>query len=371
MISAMHIHGYRGFDHFEMDGMGPITLFVGTNNSGKTSVLEALYLLATGGDPSALWTLLNRRGERLFDDRDQRRPQLELDVCHLFRGHRIQVDSEFHLVARNDVPERKIRYSIAEMREQPKQEQLFFPDEDGDLFGPGKALRIDRGTPSISVEIPLTRRDGLVSEAIEVTRGITRVGREQLGPAQFISTDSLSAATLVRLWDTIALTDSESIVLNAIRCLDPTVERIASLSASKYFGFGSRGGFIIKQEGSEYPVPIGSMGDGMWRMLAMAIAIVRAKGGVLLVDEIDTGLHYTAMASMWRLIYKAAAENNVQVFATTHSYDCVQSLASICDEGAAENSHVTIHRIEPGRSTSIPYSEAQIRLAADEHIEIR
>ena len=58
----------------------------------------------------------------------------------------------------------------------------------------------------------------------------------------------------------------------------------------------------------------------------MAIALISAKGGVLLIDEIDTGLHYTVMADMWKLIAQTAAELDVQVFATTHSSDCVTAL---------------------------------------------
>ena len=65
MISSLHIEGYRGFDKFEMTDLGRVNLLVGTNNSGKTSVLEAIYLPISAGDPVSLWQLLWRRGERL------------------------------------------------------------------------------------------------------------------------------------------------------------------------------------------------------------------------------------------------------------------------------------------------------------------
>src|SRR5450755_4445457 len=96
MISSLTSEGYRCFDHFEMSGLGHINLLVGTNNSGKTSVLEAIYLLSSMGDPAALWQLLWRRGERLpptlltAPDRPARRSPIELDVAHLFNGHEAQ-----------------------------------------------------------------------------------------------------------------------------------------------------------------------------------------------------------------------------------------------------------------------------------------
>ena len=74
------------------------------------------------------------------------------------------------------------------------------------------------------------------------------------------------------------------------------------------------GGVVLKLHGVPYRVPIGSAGDGMWRMLGLALALSNAKGGVLLVDEIDTGLHYSVMENMWRMISERAVVLDVQVF---------------------------------------------------------
>src|SRR5207245_797926 len=107
-----------------------------------------------------------------------------------------------------------------------------------------------------------------------------------------------------------------------------------------------RGGFIVKSRAYEQPIPIGSFGDGMWRLLAIAIAISQCKGGVLLVDEIDTGLHYTVLPAMWRLIMESAHDLDVQVFATTHSSDCIEALASVCASDALLSDSTTLHRVE-------------------------
>jgi AAA15 family ATPase/GTPase len=173
----------------------------------------------------------------------------------------------------------------------------------------------------------------------------------------------------VSLWDKVALTPNENLVLRALQFLDQDIERIAAQSAQTYYQ--TRGGFIIKWRGNEQPIPIGSMGDGMWRMLAMAIAITQCKGGVLLVDEIDTGLHYTVTSDMWRLIFGAAKDLDVQVFATTHSFDCIHSLASVCLSETDSTNTVTLQRIEMGKVKAVPYSESEIRVAAEKNIEVR
>jgi AAA15 family ATPase/GTPase len=112
------------------------------------------------------------------------------------------------------------------------------------------------------------------------------------------------------------------------------------------------------------------MGDGIWRMFALSIAIALSKGGTLLVDEIDTGLHYTVMSKMWNLIYSAAKEFDVQVFATTHSYDCVYSLAQICADSDPHNK-ITVQRIEANKHQSVPYDQEELTVAAAREIEVR
>ncbi len=88
-------------------------------------------------------------------------------------------------------------------------------------------------------------------------------------------------------------------------------------------------------------MPIGSLGDGIWRrMLGLALSVVQSPGVTLLVDEIDTGLHHTVMKDLWRFLYSCAVQFDVQIVATTHSRDCVQSLAVICREDVAEGSEV-------------------------------
>ena len=225
--------------------------------------------------------------------------------------------------------------------------------------------------PPVSV-LPLSRAGGIFAETLDAPPRRLRQRSSEAYPALFITTESLTSEELNALWNKVALTPNESLVLRALQFLDPNIERIAAQVAQSpgYYGVSARGGFIVKLKGLEQPIPIGSMGDGMWRMLAMAIALTQCRGGVLLVDEVDTGLHYTVMSQMWRLIYNAAKELDIQVFATTHSYDCVYSLAQICT-GSDPRNRVTVQRIETGKSHSIPCDQDEISVAATREIEVR
>jgi AAA domain, putative AbiEii toxin, Type IV TA system len=190
-------------------------------------------------------------------------------------------------------------------------------------------------------------------------------------PSLFVTAESLTVDELLSLWDKVTLTTHEDRVYIALRFLGSGIERVAPQASRREYYGNQRGGFLVKLKGHDRPVPIGSMGDGMWRIMAIAIAIAQCKDGVLLIDEIDTGLHYSVMTNMWRLIFGAAKELNVQVFATTHSYDCVKSLAELCHTEPGVGTDVTLQRIERGKKKSVPYTAKEIETAAIHQIEVR
>jgi hypothetical protein len=367
MISSVHIEGYRGFQRFDMSNLGQVNLLVGTNNSGKTSVLEALHLLTTRGDPMSLWQVLWRRGERV-PGASARRPQAELDVSHLFTGHDTHIGSKFLISATNQAPGRSLTVAIAEYT--PKQKNERGAEQDG-LMPSSLNLHI-KGTPAPPVStIPLSRTLGISADVLEVPQRFRRRNTED-NVSQFITSESLDSDDLISMWDRIALSRSEDLVLKALRFLDCDIERVAAQATTQtYYGTAFRGGFIVKTRKYEQPIPIGSFGDGMWRLLAMAIAISQCRGGVLLVDEIDTGLHYTVLPDMWRLIMEAARSLEVQVFATTHSSDCIQALADACASDRLLSDSTTLHRVERNSEHSVSYTGTEIMRATDKQVEVR
>jgi len=367
MISSVHIEGYRGFQSFDMSSLGRVNLLVGTNNSGKTSVLEALHLLTTRGDPMSLWQVLWRRGERIPGG-NPRRPQAELDVSHLFTGHDAHIGSKFVVSATNQIPGRSLSIAIAEYT-QPRQRNDRTPEQEG--LPPGLVLHI-KGTPAPLIgTVPLTRTLGILSDVLETPQRFRRRNAED-NASQFITSESLDSDDLISMWDRISLSRSEDLVLKALRFLDCDIERIAAQATTQtYYGTAFRGGFIVKVKSHEQPIPIGSFGDGMWRLLAMAVAISQCAGGVLLVDEVDTGLHYTVLPDMWRLIMESARSLDVQVFATTHSSDCIQALADACASDKLLSDSTTLQRVERKSDKSVSYSGLEIQRAADKRVEVR
>ena len=353
-----------------MRGLGRVNLLVGMNNCGKTSILECIELLRSTGHPNVLSSILRRRGEwSHVKDRDS---EPLLDVKRLFSGYDLQgeivIEGECDGAVDLSDWNGKVAMHVVDPRESEPGEPDPY-DEDGDFTLAVKwSDREDDSNPSV---LPF----GITSDGHMSARVPRRFLRTRNGPldqgVQFIRTSGMTAPDVVRLFDDVVLTENEEHVTQALRTIEPAVERVASVAIDRgpYFR-EAPGGVFIKLRETENRIPIGSMGDGMWRMLGLALALANAKGGVLLVDEIDTGLHYSVMADMWRMVSERAAALKVQVFATTHSRDCYESLAAVAEPGLP-SPKITIQRIEPHREQAIGFSDEAIAAAAERGIEAR
>ena len=128
---------------------------------------------------------------------------------------------------------------------------------------------------------------------------------------------------------------------------------------------------VIKQRNSNRSVPLKSFGDGALRLYGVALALAYSNNGVLLIDEVENGIHHSLQQEFWRMVLQAALQNNVQVLATTHSWDCVRGFAT---EAAAndgvEGVLIRLDRDE-GSIRAIEYSEEELAIAARQDIEVR
>lgn len=371
MYSSIRIRGFRCLEDFRMEGLGQVNLLVGANNCGKTSILECVQLLATPA-PSVLPTIAIRRGEWQASTTREHRTEYAANLSHLFADRdlagQVIVTGERAIQQSGSAASEEVRVSVDECRNKDpshaSQSQVFAdgnPSEDGE----GLSLHVGWTVADGVVDIPLRADGSLTVRSIQVRRpGDVNQG------AQFVGGSGMTVHDVSRLFDEVVLTENETLVTHALNILDPRVERVAVLAHERpYTMADSPGGIFVKLKGHQARVPIGSTGDGMWRMLGLALALANAKGGVLLVDEIDAGLHYTAMESMWRMVCEQAAALPVQVFATTHSRDCYESLASFVETDGTET--VTIQRIEQHRGEAVRFGGRAIVLAAERGLEVR
>lgn len=145
-------------------------------------------------------------------------------------------------------------------------------------------------------------------------------------PTQFISVDDLADE-----WDKIVFTEHEEVVRQALRIITPEFENLTFVrndDDNKYQRQRFRRFAKVKISDSPYPVPLNSLGDGMLRVLQLVLKVFPAKGGFLLIDEFENGLHFSIQEKVWELLFEMAQKLDIQIFATTHSWDCIESFAN-------------------------------------------
>ena len=109
----------------------------------------------------------------------------------------------------------------------------------------------------------------------------------------------------------------------------------------------------------------------MRRLLALSLSLVGAAEGFLLIDEIDTGLHWSVMKEVWKLVAEAAVQSSIQVFATTHSLDCIMGLASLLRDRPDLAEAVSVQKIERELDHSVSFDAEATVTADDLSIELR
>jgi hypothetical protein len=364
MLKSLKIENFRGFEKFELKQLGRINLLVGENNSGKTSLLEAIQLLTARNDLEPLSRLMIERGEFVEDSKDQK----ELEIRHLFYGHGI---GSLRIAGENGDLKESIAWGRRDLLPSNLASKFLKPDDgmqnsvffqfswEGENSENWEGENPEHMANHI-LTFPLSQDETLLIQLNSIPR---KIQTPLAVKTQFIPATSVSIPELFRLFEDVQLTPQEDLVYQALRTVEPKCERIAGKTTHRRFE--------VKLSDQLQPIPLGSMGDGMSRILRLALGLANAQGGVLIVDEIDTGLHFTTMTGMWKMLREASEKLDVQVFATTHSRDCWESLAKVAESEGVQANEIMIHRIEKGKESSVMFDSEQMAIAVEERLEVR
>ncbi|MEZ2225427.1 ATP/GTP-binding protein [Microcoleus sp.] len=332
MLESFHIDNFRLFKHLEVRKLGRVNLIVGKNNSGKSTFLEALELYTSNASAIVLLDLLKSRQETWFSEAQPHSQNfISNSVRHLFHGHKLPPIGEqgislgevasnikLHISAaayqnKNDDEGtlRKVRISDREIDENISNVEVFIVAEEGERT---------RRLFSLDNKDMRDNRNRMISLS-------ERQQSELKYTWQIVSTENMPNRKLAALWDLTSLTDLESEVISALRLIDDRVTGVAFVENSgNDFRTRENGQRIalVKIKGIDEPLPLKSMGDGMTRLFHIIVALVNARNGLLLIDEFENGLHWSIQPKVWDIVFQLSERLNVQVFATTHSRDCIK-----------------------------------------------
>jgi len=355
MMNSLDISNFKSFKRITIPKLGRLNLIVGKNNSGKSSLLEALMIYASGGSESTLRDISITHDEKYRQrdsfseyynrlNGDDRIHDSELNFNeiypyeHLFYGRKFgktpikigEIDNEDNALTISFNKKKKISPNnqqelLSLLR------QLDFNVSDSKP-NDSNVLEIKKAKFKHFISLDESYRSSNVVDADERSRI----------KFNYVKTSFDSMDELGLLWDKITLTEYESMTIEALRLIEPTITDLRFVN--KHERRNSRTAIIRLEDGTIFPIR--SMGDGIVRIMELILNLYSARDGLFLVDEFDNGLHFSVQKKLWDIIFDLSNRLNVQVFATTHSWDCIQSFT----ETAIENSYVDGVLLKIGRS---------------------
>ena len=368
----LHIQGFRGIKDLEVPRLGRVTLITGKNNTGKSSVLEALRLYTQNAAPSTLYSILTSREEyiRGKDEEDSfHDPESVFHVSALFHGFPRLSDDFGPIVISTSGRSRRmeLRMEIDWFTEGVDSDgnRRLVPGQQA-LFGEGELVPVLVARTEEARQIwrldSMPVRAGLRRGLRSWTSDKGRMPCIFVGPYGGEGTGNLG-----ELWDKTSLTDLEKEVVGALRIIEPNISAVSMVGGE---GRSRSRTAIVRASHVAHPVPLRSFGDGMNRLFVIVLSLVNARGGLLLVDEFENGLHYTVQLDAWRMIFQLAQKLDVQVFATSHSLDTIEAFQKAASESPEEGMYLRLSRWRDG-VIHLAWGEEELASAIRGRIEMR
>lgn len=338
-IPSIHIEGYRGLKQLKIPQLASVNLIVGKNSVGKSTLLEALALYFTQGNPRLLLSFLGNRQEMPY-----RNPFEQL---------------------RNEAERQQAREGL---------QNLFYGRP---KLNHGRLILTIRASDTLQIEITPSNHASPLPQAAIIWNGAgtqhsidtllehpQAFSQNQPAPAViYVPATGLMPHDIVNYWNEITLTPLEDEVIKALNFVVPDITRLSFLDTATI-----KIPIVLHRDKR---VALGSLGEGLQRMLGLALALTNAKDGYFIIDEIGTGLHYTVQTQMWEFLMRTAVELNVQVFATTHSSDCVRAFQYVSNQLPDVEGQMIRLEKWGDEMTAIVINEELMAFALDGDIEVR
>lgn len=282
-FNRIHIKNYRKLSDITFNGLSRINLFAGINNSGKTSILEAVELTANLNRFKTLSDLVCRRGKIRYE---------EADANWVF----------------NQIPEFEIEAEICGTKlEIATTKEVDGPNDQAFYVG--------------TVDTTATYgAEGLGSQTHFFDRYpySTEGNSRPLLPIHFTSPYSPKRQEVLIAAYEVALKHGlkEKVIEFISRNVDESFTDVELMKDR----------FLVKR-GQKY-VDLHDFGDGIQRIFGICILFASVKDGIILMDEGESGIHSSLFDEFANFIYELCLLFNVQVFLTTHSKECIDAFVN-------------------------------------------
>ncbi len=346
---------FRGFHNLQLDELHRINLITGKNNVGKTALLEGIFVHCGVYNPELAIRVNAFRG---FENvKVQVVPEADMPWDSLFRDY--DSDSPVELIGRAEGrPRRTLRLrphaSTTARRARPTSATPT------DTTAPASAaglltLEYEEGSKRNIYQLSVDN-DGLRISPTPPPPPFKAIFHGSRARAQF--------SELADRYSALQLRDGEQTFVSALKVIEPRLTAITLLMAG---GQPMLHGRLTTGR----PIPLPLMGEGIMRLASYILSVSDAPNGVVLIDEIENGFHYSVLPEVWRVLAHAARRANVQIFTTTHSRECVVAAHEAFSKDLPYD--LKLYRLEQGPAdiSVVAYDQQTLDAAVRAEFEVR
>ena len=353
MLKSIEFKKFRCFQDLKLKPLERVNLVAGVNNIGKTVLLEGLWIHHGVGNPSTAWRV------NVFRGLDQFRTQDDPVLRSLFYDFHSDVPAK---IFARDLDENEFSLTIRLLKDQPTRIPVGKQTKDTtNVIGEQIEYEYAKNSKKISAAYGFFEKDDFQIGQTEERGGFKNLHKIAIFlPGRMrppFKEDAERYSNLDALKETGHVTET-------LQKIEPRLRRIS-------LGLINDLPIIQADIGIERLIPIPLLGDGMARLLSLSLAIGNARDGVVLVDEIENGLHHAILVQVWRAVADLARKFNVQVFSTTHSEECIRVAHEAFEK--EETYDFRLHRLDRVDSTirSVTYDQETLTAALETGLEVR
>lgn len=357
MIDYLYLNNFKGFIDTSFSKLSRINVISGKNNAGKSSVLEAVFMFYDRRAADVFFKLGGIRGVSAFE--------LSASSIWLPYFYNLDATKQIAIEIHDSGHVNKATYSqisagksaatpvpgMPPISVYPNLPQSYINSDvslSAQYFDDGKSI----GTTLMSIN-----GGQLNLDASQLKGGSKNI-------AFVPSSDRLMQVSNVNNFGRLDVDGNTDKIINALSIID---DRLKSLSIIPISGQN----VLHADIGLSKKIPLSYMGEGIGRLLSILLTIALTPNGIVCIDEIENGIHYSFFDKVWLIINKMADDYNCQLFITTHSHDALKGLY-IANKSTAIN-NVSFYRIvKKNNDTKIKsYTDGLLYSAIDSEWEVR
>lgn len=333
MLTDVLISGFKSLEQVHLQDLRQVNVIVGRSASGKTALLEAIRV-GLSGLPSTMWNVASSRGGFMFLPQPPTRDQFE----SIWRPYFFDFDISKSIdILMSDDRARSASVKV-----------LFDPEAVTSSAGP-----VFPGMPPIVSSInPLSfERSSFDGVASYARASLNQQGHMNFEPAaelgiaseMFTSSTQINVSQVANWFSALSINDEEHDLVGTVREAFPLV---GDLSVQAPQGVPQ---IYASLKSPRRKLPLTSISSGINKFVSLLIAMQTLSDGVVLIDEIENGIYFEMYPILWATLARYASRNRVQVFATTHSLECLDAAAAVLQPSASVYSILQVYQ-EQGKT---------------------